>query len=80
MRIDRRLDESRFRDALRESPVVLLTGPRQVGKSRLARTIVTPDAAHLFDLEDPRDVARLADRITAIPAADLLRQGVDALP
>ena len=37
-------------------PVVAIVGPRQCGKSTLARTF---DAAHFFDLENPRDLARL---------------------
>lgn len=37
-------------------PVVAIVGPRQCGKSTLARTF---DAAHYFDLENPRDLAML---------------------
>lgn len=48
---------------LRRCPVVAITGARQVGKTTLARQIAqrwkTPAA--LFDLEDPQDLARLAD-------------------
>ena len=50
-----------LRRGLELAPVVLLTGPRQAGKSTLAKTIVDPAASHHFDLEDPRDVARLAE-------------------
>lgn len=45
--------------ALRESPVVALVGPRQCGKTTLAREIAQGRAADYFDLEDPVDVARL---------------------
>ena len=47
---------------LDETPAVVLLGPRQVGKTTLARDIAaeTPDSLYL-DLENPRDVARLAD-------------------
>lgn len=55
------MDEDRLRTALGRSPVVLLTGPRQAGKSTLARTVVRPSAGNVFDLEDPRDLARLAE-------------------
>lgn len=58
--IQRSLDERRVREALAESPVVVLTGPRQAGKSTLARSLVS-DRTAVFDLEDPRDQERLAD-------------------
>lgn len=57
----RRNATTQLTDALASAPVVLLTGPRQAGKSTLARTVVQPDPAHHFDLEDPRDLARLAE-------------------
>lgn len=46
---------------LRKSPVVALLGPRQVGKSTLAKFVADawPAGVHRFDLEDPADVARL---------------------
>ena len=48
--------------SLAESPAVAVLGPRQVGKTTLARDIAAdmPDSLYL-DLEDPRDAARLAD-------------------
>ncbi len=58
--IDRRNDADRLRQALDRAPVALLTGPRQAGKSTLARTVVDPAPSHIFDLEDPEDAARLA--------------------
>src|SRR5690606_26429328 len=33
--------------------VVALVGPRQCGKTTLARRFLSPDSAHYFDLEDP---------------------------
>ncbi len=53
---------------LRESPAVLLLGARQVGKTTLAKEIEKswPRGAHRFDLEDDRDVARLADPFLAL--------------
>ncbi|MDR3606859.1 MAG: ATP-binding protein [Oligoflexia bacterium] len=50
-----------IRTAFRSHPVVALLGPRQVGKSTLAREIVKTERGetHLFDLEDPTDLARL---------------------
>ena len=47
---------------LEETPAVALLGPRQIGKTTLARDIAaeTPDSLYL-DLENPDDAARLAD-------------------
>ena len=39
--------------ALGRNPVVALIGPRQCGKTTLARQILPPDHANYFDLEDP---------------------------
>lgn len=68
--IDRQQDERRLRAALGRSPVVLLTGPRQAGKSTLAKAVVRPDRAHHFDLEDPRDMARLIEPTLALGSLD----------
>lgn len=55
----RRSLKSVIAEDLREVPVVVLVGPRQIGKTTLART-VDPSATYL-DLERPADRARLAD-------------------
>ncbi len=55
-------------EALDRAPVVVLTGPRQAGKTTLARTIVDAPERNFFDLEDPRDDARLADPTLALSA------------
>ncbi len=60
-KIERSTANESLRQALAEAPVVLLSGPRQAGKSTIARDLVDPSPANLFDLEDPRDLARLAD-------------------
>lgn len=60
-------DERRLRAALARAPVVLLSGPRQAGKSTLARAVVDPAPSHLFDLEDPRDQARLEEPTLVLP-------------
>ncbi len=52
--------------ALARSPVVALVGSRQVGKTTLARTFLPPGSAGYFDLEDPIDLARLAEPRTAL--------------
>ena len=53
----------RVRLLLREFPVVAILGARQVGKSTLARQLTTTHRGptHWFDLENPVDLARLAD-------------------
>jgi predicted AAA+ superfamily ATPase len=57
-----RLLEHRVRQWLDRFPAVAILGPRQCGKSTLARTVLAgfPDALHL-DLERPSDQARLRD-------------------
>ncbi|MBM5811954.1 MAG: ATP-binding protein [Gammaproteobacteria bacterium] len=66
MRIPRTEHSAALRRLLRQYPVVALVGPRQVGKSTLARELAGPDAARYFDLEDSADVARLADPLLAL--------------
>ncbi len=56
--------------ALRRSRVVVLTGPRQCGKTTLARTFVEPDSINYFDLEDPVSIARLEQPMTALRDLD----------
>lgn len=57
-----------IRALLRASPVVAILGSRQIGKTTLAREITRtwPGPTTTFDLEDPRDIARLADPTTSI--------------
>ncbi|MFA5908838.1 MAG: ATP-binding protein [Vicinamibacterales bacterium] len=52
--------------ALRRGRVVALIGPRQSGKTTLARTLVGVRSPNYFDLEDPRSLARLAEPMTAL--------------
>jgi predicted AAA+ superfamily ATPase len=51
--------------ALRRNPVVTLLGPRQCGKTTLARQIAGTTAHH-FDIESPIDLARLANPQTVL--------------
>ncbi len=60
----RRLAE--LRAALKRARVTALIGPRQAGKTTLARAIVPPGSPTYFDLEDPRALARLAEPMTAL--------------
>ena len=52
-----------IRAKLRRAPVTALLGPRQCGKTTLARAL---GAEHYFDLEDPRSLARLDEAQTAL--------------
>lgn len=55
-----------MRSALKRSRAVGLPGPRQSGKSTLARRLLGGGAANYFDLEDPESLARLAEPMTAL--------------
>jgi len=60
--IDRHITP-RLRESLEQFPAVALLGPRQVGKTTLAREIAQGKAIYL-DLERPADLARLYDAET----------------
>ena len=64
--IARSVDAQRLREAISHAPVTLLTGPRQAGKSTLAGQTVSSSPAAFFDLEDHRDLARLAEPTLAL--------------
>ncbi len=57
---------AQIRRALRRSRVVALIGPRQCGKTTLARQIVSLASLNYFDLEDPTSLVRLAEPMTAL--------------
>ncbi|MDO9081099.1 MAG: ATP-binding protein [Desulfuromonadales bacterium] len=61
--IPRQLHLDQLADRLANFPVVAMLGPRQVGKTTLARQLAAqwPGPVKHFDLEDPDDQARLAD-------------------
>ncbi len=48
-------------DRLRHSPVVVLLGSRQVGKTTLARELILEKPSHYLDLERPSDLGKFAD-------------------
>jgi hypothetical protein len=51
---------------LQRSRVVALIGPRQCGKTTLARQFVSVQSINYFDLEDPVSLARLDQPMTAL--------------
>ena len=55
-----------LKNALTRSRVVVLTGPRQCGKTTLARELLEEDSVNYFDLEDPANLARLDEPMTAL--------------
>jgi uncharacterized protein len=64
--INRPDDVARLRGALRRSRVVALLGPRQCGKTTLARQFLPADSLNYFDLEDPESLDRLQEPNTAL--------------
>jgi predicted AAA+ superfamily ATPase len=52
--------------ALNRSRVVALIGPRQCGKTTIARDFVDADSINYFDLEDPLSLTRLNEPMTAL--------------
>jgi predicted AAA+ superfamily ATPase len=55
-----------IRIGLDRAPVVVLSGPRQCGKTTLARELLSSDSLNYFDLEDPTSLARLNEPMTAL--------------
>lgn len=52
--------------ALDRSKVVVLAGPRQCGKTTLARELLSENSINYFDLEDPASLARLDEPMVAL--------------
>ena len=84
--IDRKTDITLVRTALRRSRVVALLGPRQCGKTTLARHFVPADSVNYFDLEDPQSVARLSEpdlalrRLKGLVVIDEIQRRPELLP
>lgn len=53
-------------NATQFNPAVTLLGPRQCGKTTVAREIAGELGAHYFDLENPLDLARLSAPMTTL--------------
>jgi len=64
--VARRTLLERIRAAVARAPITVLTGPRQSGKTTLARQLVPEESANYFDLEDPTGLARLEEPRTAL--------------
>ncbi|MSU49546.1 MAG: hypothetical protein EXS37_10740 [Opitutus sp.] len=56
----------RIRAGLKRSPIVALLGPRQCGKTTLAREFLPAESANYFDLQDPAVAAVLEQPMTAL--------------
>ena len=74
---------SELRERCADSPAVSILGPRQCGKTTLARQL---GADHWFDLENPRDLARLQEpqlaleQLTGRVALDEVQRRPDLFP
>jgi len=55
-----------LQSALSRSRVVVLAGPRQSGKTTRARELLPEDSVNYFDLEAPRQSARLDEPMTIL--------------
>lgn len=66
----RHIRRVRLRDAvaaaLARARATVLVGPRQVGKTTLARSFLSADSPNYFDLEDPRVEAQFEAPLTAL--------------
>jgi len=84
--INRKTDMELVQAALKRSRVVALLGPRQCGKTTLARQFVPADSLNYFDLEDPPSLARLTAPNTALRplkglvVIDEIQRGPDLFP
>jgi predicted AAA+ superfamily ATPase len=66
--IDRPALRARLDRALSRSRAVVLAGPRQSGKTTLARSVLAPHSPHYFDLENPLDAGRLDQPMSTLGA------------
>jgi len=66
MKIERPDVVAQIRRRLKAMPAVVLLGPRQCGKTTLARWLAKQTPSTYFDLENPADVAALAEPMRAL--------------
>jgi len=64
--IERAAYRQKLERALRRNPVVALIGPRQCGKTTLARQILPSGHSNYFDLEDPVVTGLMENPLTAL--------------
>lgn len=64
--VERTRLEQEVRKNLELFPITAIIGPRQVGKTTLARQIAGPNGAEYLDLEDPRSRERLRSPLTVM--------------
>ena len=62
--------ESAIAQALGRSRAVVLVGPRQSGKTTLARRFLPADSPRYFDLENPLDLSRLDEPFNVLSRLD----------
>jgi predicted AAA+ superfamily ATPase len=78
--------KSQIETALRRSRVAALLGPRQSGKTTLAREFVAADSVNYFDLEDPHSLARLdqpklaLENLTGLIVIDEIQRKTELFP
>jgi predicted AAA+ superfamily ATPase len=81
--IERPSDQSALSRLMAVFPVTAILGPRQCGKSTLARTVPT---GHSFDLENPRDAALLSqpqlalEPLSGLIVIDEIQRAPDLFP
>ncbi len=86
MSLKRKRNQERLRSAIQRSPATALLGPRQCGKTTLAREIAREHKAHYFDLESPKDQLRLQnpelalERLTGLVVLDEVQSRPDLFP
>ncbi len=81
--IMRSTDKARLAELMSAFPVTAILGPRQAGKTTLAREFA---ADHFFDLENPRDAALLAEpqlaleSLSGLVVIDEIQRSPDLFP
>ena len=64
--LNRKTAYEAIQTALNRAPVAVLVGPRQCGKTTLARQFLDTESVNYFDLESPESLARLDEPQTAL--------------